>query len=55
MGRVWAKVSLAVLAVVAMLSGGTLEFRHHLLLGALMFVAGTGILVWVAGASESGS
>ena len=45
----------ALLAVAGILSGGTLEVRHHLLLGALIFVSGTGLLVWVTGSSEAGS
>jgi hypothetical protein len=55
MGRVWLKLGMALLAVAGILSGGTLEVRHHLLLGALIFVSGTGLLVWVTGSSEAGS
>ncbi len=42
----------ACLGLVAIMSGGTLEIRHHLLLGALAFVLGIALLVVVAGSYE---
>ncbi|MCL5967441.1 MAG: hypothetical protein M1516_02165 [Firmicutes bacterium] len=46
------RVGFACLGLVAIMSGGTLEIRHHLLLGALAFVLGIALLVVVAGSYE---
>jgi hypothetical protein len=51
----WIRVGFAVLGLLAIMSGGTLEIRHHLVLGALVFIVGIGMVVWVTGASEGTS
>jgi len=48
---VWARVGFAVTGLLAIMSGGTLEIRHHLVLGVLIFVIGVGLVVWMTSSS----
>ncbi len=52
--RIAARIAGALVAVAALLDGTLLEHRHHVLAGALIFVAGVAMLLVVSGASEPG-
>jgi hypothetical protein len=52
---VWIRVGFAAMGLLAIMSGGTLEIRHHLVLGALTFALGLGVVLWLTGSSEGTS